>query len=440
MPLVTFDVEEPRFYREHPRWRSVVIAIGLMASLAAAEPSIQVKAVHPQPSRDDRLTTQPGSVIADRSARLFAKVSGYLKEQTVDIGDRVKVGDVLAVIDVPELVQEVNRTTAGLAQATAQLTQRQARVETARALRDAAQAAVGRAKANMESAEALLAFKQKVYVRIKHLFEQRAVEEQLVDEREEDFLAAQAARDAARAAIDNAVADEAAAEAKLSESEADVLEAQATVGVCRAALDRAKVFVDFAQIRSPYDGVVTERSFFPGDFIQAADGNSGVPLLAVEKTDVMRIVVEVPDRDAPFTNPGDHAIFEAGTLAGLVFEGRVSRVSNAEDTSSRTMRVEIDLPNEAGLLRDGMYGKATIHLWSDSPPLRLPASCLIEKPAGGLAAVYVVHDGKARRRTIHLLQAEKNEVEVLSGIGLGDAVIVDHLTSLRDGAAVQVIK
>ena len=371
---------------------------------------------------------------------MFAKLSGYLKEQTVDIGDRVKVGDVLAVIDVPELVQEVNRTTAGLAQATAQLTQRQARVETARALRDAAQAAVGRAKANLESAEALLAFKQKVYVRIKHLFEQRAVEEQLVDEREEDFLAAQAARDATRAAIDNAVADEAAAEAKLSESEADVLEAQATVGVCRAALERAKVFVDFAQIRSPYDGVVTERSFFPGDFIRAADGNSGVPLLAVEKTDVMRIVVEVPDRDAPFTNPGDRAIFEAGTLAGLVFEGRVSRVSNAEDTSSRTMRVEIDLPNEAGLLRDGMYGKATIHLWSDSPPLRLPASCLIEKPVGGRAAVYVVRDGKARRQTIHLLQAEKNEVEVLSGIGLGDAVIADHLTSLRDGAAVQVIK
>lgn len=438
MPLVTFDVEEPQFYRERPRWASVVIAIGLMASLAAAEPSIQVKVVHPQATREDRVTTQPGSVIPDRSARLFAKVSGYLKEQTVDIGDRVKAGDVLAVIDVPELVQEVNRTTAVLAQAKAQLAQTQAHVDTARALRDAAQAAIGRAKANLESAEASLAFKQKVYQRIKQLFVERAVEEQLVDEREDDYLAAQAGRDAARAAIDSAVADEAAAEAKLSESEADVLEARASVDVCRAALERAKVFVDFAQIRSPYDGVVTERSFFPGDFIRAADGNTGVPLLAVEKTDVMRIVVEVPDRDAPFTGPGDRATFEASTLAGLLFEGRVSRVADAEDASSRTMRVEIDLSNEACLLRDGMYGKATIHLWSASPPLHLPASCLIEKPAGGRAAVYVVRGGKARRQVVHVRHAEKDEVEVLSGIALGDAVIADHPASLRDGAAVQV--
>lgn len=261
----------------------------------------------------------------------------------------------------------------------------------------------------------------------------------MVDEREDDFLAAQAAQDAARAAVDSAKADEAAAEAKLSESQADVLQAQATIGVCQAALDRAQVFVDFAEIRSPYDGVITERSFFPGDFIRAADGNVGLPLLAIEKTDVMRVVVQVPDRDAPFTGPGDRATFEASTLPGLQFEGKVSRVSDAQDVGTRTMRVEVDLPNDAGLLRDGIYGKATIHLWSASPPLKLPASCLIDKPANGKAAVYVVRDGLAHRRNVYLVYTDERDVEVLSGIRSDDDVVEEHLQPLVDGAAVRVV-
>ncbi|HVA46200.1 MAG TPA: efflux RND transporter periplasmic adaptor subunit [Pirellulales bacterium] len=424
--------------------------LGALASLCLLAPTgptysaevgrapMQLKVVRPQASREDRVTTQPGSVIPDRSARLFAKVSGYLKEQRVDIGDRVKAGDLLAAIDVPELVQAVNGATAALAQSQAQLTQAQARVETARALREAAQAAIGRSKANLESAAAALEFKQKVYRRIKQLFEDRAIEEQLVDERQDDFLAAQATRDAALAAIDSAKADLAAAEAKLSESQADVLDAEATVQVCQAALERARVFVDFAQIRSPYDGVITERTFFPGDFIRAADGSAVLPLLAVEKTDLMRVVVQVPDRDAPFTEPGDRATFEASTLPGLQFEGQVSRVSDAQDPTTRTMRVEIDLPNETGLLRDGMYGKATIHLWSASPPLTLPASCLVEKPANGKAAVYVVRDGKAHRQAIYLIHADESEIEVLSGIRAGDWVVSENAASLVEGAPVRV--
>jgi HlyD family secretion protein len=401
---------------------------------------VPVTTIRPHISHPNRFTTQPGSVIPDRSARLFAKVSGYLKEQSVDIGDRVRAGDVLAVIDVPELVEEVKRATATLAQAKARVAQTQARVATARALRDAASAAVATSRANLRSAEASLLFKQKVYRRIRELAAEKAVEQRLVDEREEDFLAAQAARDAATAAIDNAQADAAAAEAKLSESQADVVEAEATVEVYQAALERARVFVDFAQIRSPYDGVITERTFFPGDFIRAADGAAQFPLLAIEKTDRVRVVVQVPDRDAPFTKPGDQATFEVGTLPGIRFEGQVSRMSDAQDAETRTMRVEIDLANEAGLLRDGMYGNATIHLSSASPRLKLPASCLVEKPANGKSAVYVVHEGQARRKTVYVAQADENEVDVLSGIDANDRVVKEHSQPLADGVAVQVAK
>ncbi|HWB10814.1 MAG TPA: efflux RND transporter periplasmic adaptor subunit [Pirellulales bacterium] len=420
-----------------------LVAAGRLAH--GAEPSsggapIQVETVRPQRAQQGRVSTQPGSVIPDRSARLFAKVSGYLKEQRVDIGDRVHAGDVLAVIDVPELVEEVKRATAALAQAKARVAQAEARVATARALRDAALAAVATSRANLQSAEASLDFKQKVFRRIRELAAERAVEQRLVDEREEDFLAARAGRDAAAAAIDNAQADAAAAEAKLSESQADVVEAQATVDVCQAALERARVFVDFAQIRSPYDGVITERSFFPGDFIRAAEGNVEIPLLAVDKIDRVRVVVRIPDRDAPFTKPGDRATFQAGTLPGVRFEGEVSRISDAQDATTRTMRVEIDLSNETGLLRDGMYGNATIHLSTASPRLKLPVSCLAEKPANGKAAVYVVRDGKAHRRAVYLSRADENEVEVLSGIEAEDWVVKGQAQPLSDGSPVQVAK
>lgn len=406
----------------------------------AARQAVKIEVVHPQAPGADHITTQPGSVIPDRSAKLFAQVSGYLKEQRVDIGDRVKAGDVLAVIDVPVFVQAVNGAIAALAQSKAQLTQTQARVVTARALRDAARAAIARSKANLESAEASVAFKQKVYLRIKELAAERAIEERLVDEREEDFLAAQAMRDAARAAIDSAKADAAAAEAKVSESQADVLEAEASVQVAEAALQRARVFVEFAEIRSPYDGVITERSFFPGDFIRAADGSAVLHLLAVQKTDRMRVVVQVPDRDVPFTAAGDRATFEVDTLPGQPFAGHVSRVSDMQDASNRTMRVEIDLPNEAGLLRDGMYGTATIHLRSASPILKLPATCLADKPANGKAAVYVVRDGKAHRQTVYLGRTDAAEVEVLSGIGAHDLVVAGRFLPLDEGVPVEVVK
>src|SRR5262249_4890633 len=130
-----------------------------------------------------------------------------------------------------------------------------------------------------------------------------------------------------------------------------------------ADLEKAQVMVKFATIVSPYDGVITERNFFRGDFVKsAAQGGSQRPLFTVECTDKMRIVTQVPDRDVPFTDPGDEAVVKLDALPGEVFKAHVSRMAHSEDPQTRLMRVEIDLDNPKGKIRQGMYGQVTIIL------------------------------------------------------------------------------
>ncbi len=121
----------------------------------------------------ERTTTVPGSLIADQSARLFAKVSGYLKQLNVDIGDEVKAGDVLAVIDVPELAKEVEHNAAAYEQAESKVLQAKARLASAEADRLAADARLSKDRASLEDAEAILVFRKQIYERLKRLADER---------------------------------------------------------------------------------------------------------------------------------------------------------------------------------------------------------------------------------------------------------------------------
>src|SRR5262249_26735267 len=143
---------------------------------------IPVDVVHPKKGSFQRLTTQPGSIQAWESVRLFAKVPGFLKTQTVDIGDRVKEGDVLAVVDVPELKAQLKRNEAAVKQAAARVEQMKARVASADAELLAANAAVSRAEASAKSAAAWVRYRLLQKNRMKALFETQSIEEKLVDE------------------------------------------------------------------------------------------------------------------------------------------------------------------------------------------------------------------------------------------------------------------
>jgi HlyD family secretion protein len=398
----------------------------------------RVTVARPQTGGIPRSTTQPGTMESFDFADLYAKVSGYVKQQDVDIGAMVKRGQVLAIIDMPELEQELNRERSALAQAEAQVLQMEARVKTARAEFDASTAAIAQAEADLDKETSYLSFRDIQYNRVKHLFELKSVDERLVDEKHEQLEAARAAERAAKAAIRTSRAQAAAADARIAQAEADVVDAKAKVRLASANVAKAQVFVDYTKIVSPYDGVVTKRTFHVGDFIRAADQGGNLPLLTVARTDLMRVIVQVPERDVPYTNVGDPAIIELAALGGTKLQAKVSRIANSEDRATRTMRTEIDVPNTANRLRDGMFGKVTIIVDEGKSGLTIPSSSLVSNPKTKKDAVFVVRDGKARLTPVEVGQDNGPRTEIESGLTAEDQVIVNPTADLTDGSAVEV--
>ena len=167
------------------------------------------------------------------------------------------------------------------------------------------------------------------------------------------------------------------AAAKVDQARADVAEARAMIGVAQARLDKARVDLDYARIVAPFDGVVTRRSFHPGAFIRSAAEGNQTPLLTVSRTDLMRVVIRVPDRDVVLASAGDPVVVTIDGLDRREFRGVVARIGESQDPTSRTMRVEVDLPNPDDLLREGMYGRAIIELEPASQRLTVPAACVL---------------------------------------------------------------
>jgi RND family efflux transporter MFP subunit len=398
---------------------------------------IPVEVVHPRAGGVERTTTQPGSVQAYERARLFAAVSGYLKSQDVDIGIRVKKGQLLAKIDVPELEKEVKQYRATLSQAKARVSQMEARVSTARADLLARKAKIKQAQASIKSASAWLRFRKKQFERMQSLLAAKAIDERLVDENQERYEAAVESENAAMAALDTARAEEAAAEAGIKQAEADVMEAKAQVQVDEARIEKGEIQVGFSEIRAPYDGVITQRSMLPNDYVRAArEGGSGDPLLTVERTNLFRVVVQVPDRDVPFTDPGDPAFVEIDALPGKRYPAKVSRIASAEDPDTRLMRVEVDVPNPDGDLRRGMYGRVTIILDRPAGHLSLPSSCL--KTEGDRTTVFVVRNNRVHQVPVKVSTDNAVWCGIREGLQTKDQVVLHPGNDLTDGAEVVV--
>ncbi|MBI3862313.1 MAG: efflux RND transporter periplasmic adaptor subunit [Planctomycetia bacterium] len=397
----------------------------------------RVVVVKPHPGGIQRTSNQPGSIEAFNFADLYAKISGYLQKQPVDIGDKVAAGQVLAEIDAPEFEQELHHAEAALAQAEAQVKQTEARVATTRAEADASQALIAQSEADLEKAKSYLSFRNIQFDRVQQLFKLKSVDKRLVDEKEEQRDAAQAAENAARAAIVTARAQAAAAQAKIAQAEADVVDAKAKVRIAESNIGRAQVFVQYTRIVSPYDGVVTKRSFHVGDFIRAAGQGGDTPLLTVARTDLMRVVVQVPERDVPFTDAGDLAVVELDALPGKKFHGKVSRVAASEDRISKSMRTEIDLKNEGNVFRDGMFGRVTIYLDKASQGVTVPSSALLRSGKGKKPSVFVVRDGKAHLVAVELGRDDGIRAEILSGVSSQNAVVARPPADLADGASVE---
>jgi HlyD family secretion protein len=403
----------------------------------AAGPAIRVVAVPPTRKTLRLESVQPGQIEAFEHTPLWAKLPAYVEKLHADIGDRVEAGQLLADLGIPELEAELHQKEALVAQADAGIQQAAAATQAADAAVATAQAKISEAEAGNIRAEGDLARWKSQFARISQLVTSGSLDRKLEDETRDSLQSAEAARAEARAKVQSAKAILAEKTAETAKTKADQALARARLRSAQADLARQKALLQYAQIRAPYAGVVTERNVVRGDFVQPAGSMTAKPLLAVARIDLVRVFVDVPEMDSPSVEAGRVGYVNVQALLerDRKVAGTVTRTSWALG-ANRTLHTELDLPNPDGLLRPGMYATAHIVLQERPGAIVVPRSAVVG--AGKQAACWTVHDGRAVRTPIALGLQVESEVEVVSGLKAGEAVIQSPPGSLQEGQPVEV--
>jgi multidrug resistance efflux pump len=306
----------------------------------------------------------PATVVGYESADLYAKVGGYLKSISVNIGDSVTTGQTLAIIDAPEMLKQLAQKESLLTLAKAQVNQSVAKIEEAKSHLLALKAAIQEAESMGAQKEALLQYEKIENRRMTELAEKGVVQTELLDSAQYKIIAATTQLSSVKAKVATAKANLAGGEAAVRRAEADAAASDANVAVAQADMDYVKQMINYATIRAPWDGKITSRMYDAGAFIQSADGNSAAkPLLKIVRDDKVRVTFSVSQTDIAGLKKGVKVtLAEIDALPnGTSFEGTISRFSAELDPKTRMMRVEMDLDNAEQKLKAGFFGYATIH-------------------------------------------------------------------------------
>jgi RND family efflux transporter MFP subunit len=449
-----------------PRLRGAVLlllgalAAGCNGGPAEKKPTPQGEAAPVQVVRPVRkvlrkVVEQPGSVRGDEEASLYARATGFVRAVPADIGQEVQAGAVLAEIDVPDLEQEAKQKQGMVKLAKAEVEQANKALAAAEAAIVAAEAQKREADAALGRAQALYDRWSGEYERISRLVRDRVLDRQSGDEAEHQFKASAAARDEARARIGSAAAAADKARADRDKAAADVRAAAARQEVAEADSARLQELLRFARIRAPFDGVVVRRAVDRGDFVQP--GGKAAPLFVVARIDRVRVLVDVPESDAPLirqdtperdgkpARKGTPARVRVQALPGAEWVGSVSRASVSLDPGPRTLRVEIDLDNADRRLQPGLYALARLE-----PELPeawvLPAAALVKQ--GEQTVCFRIVEGKAVRTLVKAGPGDGGSVTVLGWQKpdggwkewTGAEEVAAGAANLVDGQAVEVAR
>lgn len=379
-----------------------------------------ITVVKPEMRGVKRVIEQPGVVMAFEETALYAKLPGFVgavapdpdkkdrppHDRQIDIGSRVTAGQVLATLAIPELEEEWAQKNALTKQAEAEIVQAQKAADAAKAEVAAAESLVVVADAGVDRAQAVYERWQKEVERIARLLGGGVGDSQTLDETKNQLKAAEAGRKEAAARVlssQSMVKKAAADEAKAT---ADIATAQAKLEVARAEVRRLDALRGYTTLKAPFDGVVTRRAVSTGDFVT---GNEKAGLFAVARMSPVRVVVRVPEADAGLVAAGQEVRLAVQAVAGPEQVGKVVRTSWALEPRSRTLRAEIDLPNEKGRLRPGMFVHAK--LTAELPAAWAVPAAAIGK-AGDDAVFYLVEGGKAVRVPVQLLKGDGQFIQV----------------------------
>jgi RND family efflux transporter MFP subunit len=334
----------------------------------------------------------PGNIQPITEAPILARADGYVQRRMVDIGDRVRAGQTLAQIDAPELTDQVTQAKAAVQQA---------------------QAALEQATANVQQGRTDMELARVMARRSTQLVAKGAVSRQDDDQSQAQYNSKLAILQSLEKAIDVQRANIAAAQSNLA---------------------RLQKMESYCLVQAPFDGVITLRNVDVGALV-----NSGNTLLfRIAQMATLRTYVNVPQTYADSIRPGQPAVLTVSNLPGRQFIGQVARSASALDPSSRTLLVEVHVPNADGVLLPGMYAQVELRSVRADPPLLVPSDAMIVRSDGAQVAV-VRSDHTVHIQKIEVGRDYGDRLEVLKGLREGDTIISNPSDVAREGLKVDVV-
>jgi RND family efflux transporter MFP subunit len=330
---------------------------------------------------------------------LMAKVAGYVKVIYVDVGDRVKQGQLLAILEVPEMADDRARAQAGV---------------------DRSQAEVARAKDQLQQAQSSLDIAHLTYTRLADVSKQRPglVAQQEVDDVHSKDLVAQAQVSAARS---------------------NLAAAEEQVHVNAAELQKIKTLFDYTSVTAPFAGVITKRYADTGSMIQAGTSSSiqAMPLVRLSENSLLRLILPVPESAVPTVHIGQQVAVRVPTM-NRNFPGLVKRFSDKVNVATRTMDTEVDVPNADLVLIPGMYAEVHLTLDRRNHALTIPVSAVdLGSGTSSAQVVVITPDNHVENRKVQLGLETATRVEVKSGLKEGEMVVIGNRSSLQPGQEVR---
>lgn len=416
---------------------TVLTGPGMGVEEQAAVPVRAVAVTHQQAIRT---TTLPATLEPYYRAEIRAKISGYVREVKAQIGDVVAPNDVLAVLDVPEMVQQADILAARIRRLQAEEARSRAGIQLAAATIRSIDAQLLQAQSLTATDDALLKAATAEADRMQDLVNRGASERRLLDEAIQRRDAAAARRESSLSAITSAEANVAVAKSKQTSAEADLAVAVAETQIAVLQAAELQIMLGYAELKAPFAGVVTSRTINPGDLVNSGSGaQSAQPLFAISQIDKLRCQLQIPERDAAVVQPGDPIAVTFPSFAAEELHATVTRTSQSLDRETRTMLVEAEILNPDAKFLPGMFGQATLTLQAPAAASVLPARAVRFDAKGG-ALVYRIQEDNTVAVTAVTILSDDGQLLRVSGIDAGQRVIDAHLQRFTDGQRVDVVE
>ena len=388
-------------------------------------------------------TSQPATVHPFFQADIISKVSGYIEDVFVDIGDAVKAGDPLCQLSVPEMEKQREQINAKQQRLLAELKRAEAAVTVAIARIRSSEAEAEEAASNIQQVEARLVANKAELKRVVGLVERKAVTIANLDEAQASNDVSEAAKISAEAALRSAQAKKEIAVAEREAAEAEVATAQARHAESIKEGEELDAMLQYTTLRAPFDGVVTSRSVDPGDFVTGISQAHGLlrrPLFHVDQQSRLRVRVAIPERDASEVDAGDPVVLRLDAFPKAPIDAVVTRAAQRLDPSTRTMLAEIEVDNTEGRLLPGMFGCATIIATTSKDAIVLPASALRTDAEGNPYVFLLDEEKRIVKKQIVVGADDGHEIEVVTGLAGTERVVDAFVGSIEEGQIVEVVR